>query len=204
MPLDNNNLIDEVTAKRLRKLHSIQNSPKLIKQYMEFVLKEKHCSKIIVNLINKSAKTIIHNTMFSDMPREEEEEAFGEGVEENFLESDPGAFEVPDGYDPIDKCVDVYQAFVNTQFLMQLVFSSGLAHGKAIYEGNLETSFEGLKKTPSLFDTNQASSIKQLLSDIVGFNVDSYEITSEEIEGIDKEDRRQTREEDEDPPEELF
>jgi hypothetical protein len=208
MPLDNTNVIDEVTAKRLKKLHSIENTPKLIKQYLEFVSKETHCSSMITKLIDRSAKTIIHNTMFSEFQNskeEEDEEEFGEGIDEEYLDSDK-PFEVPDGYDPVDKCIDVYQAFVNTQFLMQLIFSSGLAHGKAIYDGDTETQFEKIKK-PDLFDNTQMKSIKDLLSNIMGFSVDSYEISTEETNGeeeINPPNRRRSREEDEDTPEEFL
>jgi hypothetical protein len=200
MPSDDQNLISQNTAQRIKKLHTVQNSGKLLNTYTKFISNEKYCSEAIMSLINKSARTIIHNTMFADHIRDNKEDpsdifSFEDAEEEMSMEE----------YDPIDKCVDVYQGFANTQFLLQVVFSSGLIYGKAVHESDLESSLADIKVKPNLFDGADIDQVKDMFSKMFGFNVTGIDIEDIDNEKeIDESDRGPTGEEDSGPPEELL
>jgi len=123
MPQDNNNLISNLSNKKIKK--KLYNSRELQKVFKNFALGESNCRKDILEFVDTFCKVILKNTYY---------------IDENSI----------DNYDLTD-LVNLTDAYANITALLQNTFSAGLMYGRAKFDEDFSYYFkasgEDLEKT---------------------------------------------------------
>lgn len=193
MPIDDRNVISKKASKQLA--HLAKNEQTLNMLYNQFVSKEEHCTRAILECLDRYARNIVHNTVVSPPDIAQD----GPLDINDFIANLMKGSKNKDQYSNIDKSLYVAEVFTTILSILQAVFSLGNQYGKAIYEHNLFPQEETVAK-PLVTNEEAIRIIEEALGNTdfnLLFNGGQIVENTDEYE----EDRGPAREEDSDDPE---